>query len=244
MQTVQGSMLQSLRAVEAFLDENAAKLAGVAQTGARKRLADAITALDDHASTQSGSALQAKGLTQKQYALRATLLKDHMASIARIARADLPATPEFLPLRMPRGRPTPERLAAAASGMAKAVGDHADVFVNAGLPQDFVAQLTAAKDDLLSAGVARQQSRGRGRAATTGLKQKLSEGRKVVAILDAFVRSALKDDPALLANWNLIKRVMRPTGRAATASTPASPPAGTPSSAPTTPTPAPTPPQA
>lgn len=220
MQTVQGSMLQSLRAVQGFLDEHAEQLAGVVQTGARKRLADAIAALDDHASTQTGSVLQARGLTQKQYALRATLLRDHMASIARIAQADLPATPEFHPLRMPRGRPTPERLAAAAAGMAQAAAPFADVFVRAGMPQDFVTQLTTAADDLVAAGAARTQTRGRGRGATLGLKQKLSEGRKVVAILDTFVRSALKDDPALLSNWNLVKRVRRQTGSTAPEPTP------------------------
>jgi hypothetical protein len=37
--------------VRGFLDEDAEKLADVLQTGARKRLRDAIAALDDHAST-------------------------------------------------------------------------------------------------------------------------------------------------------------------------------------------------
>ena len=37
MHTAQGNMLQSLRAVHAFLDENAAKLTGVVNTGARQK---------------------------------------------------------------------------------------------------------------------------------------------------------------------------------------------------------------
>jgi hypothetical protein len=54
MQTAQGTMLESLRSVETFLDAHADKLAGVVKTGARQKLTDAIAALDAHASDQSG----------------------------------------------------------------------------------------------------------------------------------------------------------------------------------------------
>ena len=74
------------------------------------------------------------------------------------------------------------------------------------------------------------------------LKRKLSDGRKIVHILDAFVKSALKDDPALLRNWNLVKRVPRPTGRAAAGpSTGATGSSGPSSSITTSPPPAPDP---
>src|SRR4051812_29096275 len=100
MQTMQGPVLQSLRAARAFLDANEASLAEVVKTGARKQLDDAIEELTSHASTQSGSFLEAKGSTQRQRALRKALLRDHMAPIARIAVAHLPNTPEVKPLRM------------------------------------------------------------------------------------------------------------------------------------------------
>ena len=76
MQTAQGNMLQSLRAVHAFLDENAAKLTGVVNTGARQKLDDAIAQLSTHASDQTGHYLAAQGATQKKAALRAALLRD------------------------------------------------------------------------------------------------------------------------------------------------------------------------
>ena len=120
MQTAQGNMLQSLRAVHAFLDENAAKLTGVVNTGARQKLDDAIAQLSTHASDQTGHYLAAQGATQKKAALRAALLRDHMAPIARIAAAELPASPEIEPLKMPRGRPATETLASLAYGMAQA----------------------------------------------------------------------------------------------------------------------------
>lgn len=207
MRTKQGSMLQSLRAAKAFIDTNAASLAGVVNTGARKRLDDAIAALSEHVATQTSSNLAAQGATQQQYALRKALLRDHMAAIARIARADLPVSPAIEPMRMPKGKPTTERLAAAAYGMAKAAAPFTDIFVGAGLPEDFIKQLTDATDAMLATLGYRVQSRGARGGATEGLKARLTEGRKVVGVLDAFVKTALKDDPALLANWNIVKRV-------------------------------------
>ena len=215
MQTTQGGMLHSLRAVHMFLDENTDKLATVVNSGARQRLADAITELSAHASEQSGNHLAAKGATQKQRALRIVLLRDHMAPIASIAAADLPPVPEIEPLRMPRGKPSGERLAVLAQGMAKAAVPYAPTFVSAGLPPTFIADLTAAAGALLSSLDDRTQSRGRRSGATKGLRQRLSAGRKIVRVLDTFVKSALKDDPSLLANWRAVKRVPRVTGRAA-----------------------------
>ena len=228
MQTTQGAMLQSLRAVQEFLDAHADRLAGVVQSGSRKRLDDAIDLLEGHVSDQSGSSLAAMGLTQKQRALRIALLRDHMTSISRIAKADLPLTPEFRPLRMPRGKPTPERLAAAATGMAQVAAPFSDLFIKAGLPPDFIVQLSAAADAMVSSLSARTQTRGKARGATTGLKQMLSEGRKIVHILDAFVTTTLKNDPVLLANWNVVKRVPKVAVRPAAIALPTPTPSPTP----------------
>jgi len=239
MQTTQGSIMESLRAVQAFLDDNADRLAAVVKTGARQKLDDAIAELSGHASDQTGSNLTAQSATQKKRALRQALLRDHMAPIARIARAELPPTPAMEPLKMPKGKPTVERLVALAEGMAKAAAPFTDTFVSAGLPTDFVAQLNAASDALVGAVNERTQSRGRRGGATTGLKDKLSRARKIVHVLDAFVKTAAIDDPALLANWNAIKRVRKtPTRPATPATTPATTatpvaPAAPPAAAPT-----------
>lgn len=240
MQTAQGSVLESLRAVQSFLDANATKLAGVVNTGARQKLDDAIAELSTHTAEQSGSNLAAQGATQKKTALRQVLLRDHMAPIARIAKADLPVTVELEPFRMPKGKPSVEKLAALAYGMAKAAEPFTGVFTSAGLPADFVAQLNGAADAMVMAVNDRTQSRGKRGGATTGLKKKLTAGRKIVHVLDAFVKSALQADPALLANWNLVKRVKKVTGRAAAAPAPAPTPAPTPVPTPA-PEPAPTP---
>lgn len=225
MRIEQTTMLQSLRAAEAFVDDHADKLGGVVQTGAKQRLAAAIAALDDHVAMQAGGVIEAKGLTRKQRALRVALLRDHMTSIARIARADLPHTPELAALRMPKGHPSVERLAQAATGMAQAVEPHAAVFTAAGMQPDFIAQLTQAADELLASIGERTQSKSRSRGATAGLKATLSEGRKVVWVLDSFVRTALKDDAALLAEWESTIHVPQRGGRSEGSTTPSVSPA-------------------
>lgn len=207
MQTRQGSMLQSLRNVETFLDQHADVLGGVVQSGTRQKLAEAIAALSTHVSAQSGSSLASRGATQRHYAQRQALIRDHMAPVARIAAADLPHTPELAPLRMPAHNAPAEKLAAAAYGMAGAAKPFASVFTAAGLSADFVEQLAAAADAMTASLDERAQSRSARSGATTGLKARLSAGRRIVHVLDAFVRTALKDDPALLSAWNTVKRV-------------------------------------
>ena len=215
MRTREGRTFQSLRAVKAFLESYTDRLAGVVNTGARKRLDEIIASLTDYVATQGGSDLAAQGATRKQHALRRILLRRHMAAIARVAKADLPYAPALEPLRMPKGKPTAERLAAAAHGMAKAAAPFIDTFTTAGLPADFIEKLDDAADQLLASVAERARCRGERGGATEAIRTRLSEGRKIVAVLDVFVSAALEDDPALLANWNIVKRVQKLPGGAA-----------------------------
>ena len=209
MQTKQGAVLESLRAVDTFLTENADHLGDIVHTGARRKLADALAALDTHASDQAASTFVAEGATQRKYLCARTLRRRHMTPIARIARVELPHTPDLEPLKMPKGRPTPERLIAHAEGMALAAAPFADTFVAAGLPSDFLTRLSAASAELRAAVNDRTQNRGKRSGATTGPTHQLSSARKLVHVLDAFVQTALEDNEPLLATWNAVKRVRR-----------------------------------
>ena len=217
MQTKQGAVLESLRAVDSFLDENADRLGDVVTTGARRKLAEVLAELDTHATDQTASSLSAQGGTRQKRMLERRLRRWHMRPIARIARSDLPTTTEVEPLKMPKGRPTATRLAAHADGMAEAAAPFADTFIAAGLRPDFIARLHTASSELLAAVSDRTQNRGRQGGATTGLRRKLSSARKLVHVLDAFVEAALEDDDVLLARWNLIKRVRHVAPKSKTA---------------------------
>jgi hypothetical protein len=233
MQTMQGRIIQSLRDVAAFLDRNATTLVAAAQSGARQKLAAAIAQVSTFVADQAGSGLASKGATLKHRALRRALIRDHMKPIARVARAELPDTPELSPLKLPQTALSTERLSAAAYGMAQAAAPHSDLFTAAGLPADFMTQLTAAADAMIAPVSDRAQIRSNLRGATTGLQTKLSAARRVVGVLDSFVQSALKDDPAQIAAWNSAKRVQlfgggKPTSTSNSASTPTPTPAPTP----------------
>ena len=214
MQSSQGNLLQSLRAVEEFLESNAARLNGVVNSGTRQKLAESIAALESYVTEQAGSSIESQGATRKNHALRRALVRDHMAPIARMARAKLPPMPEVDALRPPRPNWSIERLAAAAQGMAKTTAPFRAEFVKAGLEPDFVERLTAATEAMLQSVDERAMSRGRWSGATKGLKATLSSGRRLVDVIDAMIASALADDPALLANWKRVKRVRRLPSRA------------------------------
>jgi hypothetical protein len=233
MQTQQGNMLQSLRNVEVFLDQNAERLAEVVRGDVRQRLTDAVTALNAHVSAQSDSTLGSRGATQQHRALRRALIRDHMLPIARIAAADLPNTPEVQPLRMPPSGVPVQKLAAAAYGMAETASRYSEVFTKAFLPADFVAQLTAAADLMIASLAERTKSRLVKRDATASLKAKLAAARKVVGVLDAAIRSRFKDEPGRLLAWASAKRVER-VRRVPTATAPTPP--VTPAQSPTAPT--------
>jgi hypothetical protein len=209
MKTEEGRTLESLRSTPVFLDANAARLGGIPQCGQRVKLDALIVQAEGLVGTQSGSDLTGKGATQKHTSLREALLRDHMAPIAGIANAELPQTPELQPLKMPRGSPSIERLRAAALGMAKAAAPYADVFVSSGRPTDFIDQLVAAANATITTVGVRKQSTVVRSGATKGLSTVLSKGRKCVRALDRMVKSALKDDPALLAAWRVASRVAK-----------------------------------
>jgi hypothetical protein len=221
MQTKQGNMLQSLRNVDVFLDQNATQLAGVVQSDVRQRLTAAIKSLEAQVSAQSEGSFGSMGATQRHQALRRALIRDHMMPIARIAAADLPDTPELRPLRMPASGASVQRLAAAAYGMAETAQKYAEIFTQASLPADFAAQLCTAADAMIASIGDRTKSRLVHRGATEGLKNSLAAGRKIVGVLDALVRSRLQDQPSLVAQWELAKRVTRVSSRAIGGVTPA-----------------------
>lgn len=215
MRTTEATQLQSLRAVQSFLDRHRHALADVANGGARRRLDATLAGLDQHVVDQAASDLEARGHTQRYRALRRRLIRTHMAPIALIARAAEPPVPALDPFRLPRGKPTAHRLAALAHGMADAAAPHAEAFTAAGLPDDFAAQLVQAAEAMLAAITAREKERARHRGATEGLRRGLVSARRIVRVLNAFVTSSCEEDAGLLAGWQSAMHVRRTASRAA-----------------------------
>ena len=207
MERAQENTLLSLDAVNAFLDRHAIQLARVVATGARQKLRSVIADLVTLRSIKSGGALIAQSSTQSKAALRTVLMRDHMVPIARIGKSELAHTQEIVSLRMPRGRRTIPKLVSAADGMAKAAAPYTSVFTENGLPADFIVQLNSSAEALRISDTTHKNTQSHRRTVTNGIQARLSDGRRIVRVLDSFVRIALKDDPKLLAGWNAVQRV-------------------------------------
>ena len=235
MQATQERILFTLRAVRAFFDANRPILAPIVASGALRKLDDTIATLEDHAAGQDGHTRSARDAATGTQSLRNALLRDHMLHIARTARVELPDTAETRPLRVLDGRRNDVRIITAARGMAQAAAPHEALFIDSGLPTDFIAQLNAATDALVTSITLRRQVVVQAIAATKGLDEGFPAARRIIHQLDGFVTTALNDDPALLAAWRSVSHVRR-----SRSTPPAASPARTPAAAPA-PAPAPAP---
>ena len=229
MNTTQTRVLASLRTADAFLDDNAARIAGKLKPALRARLTLAMTDLASIITEQQSLTRAVTGSARDRAATRTALVRDHMAPIARVARLELSSTPAIAQFTMPKTRLSTEKLAAAAHGMARAAVPYTDVFIAAALPDDFVAQLTAATDAMLAFNKQRATHANRRTGMTSGLGAKLRDARTIVHAVDAIVRSVLTDDPILLATWESASRVQQ--GRTSGAVPAPAPPGASPAPA-------------
>ena len=102
MQNRQSRALESLHNARAFLDANAEALPTVASSGMRQKLERTIDELTTHADAQGHHELVALGTTQQARNRRTSLLRNHMAPIAGVAKVELrgiPPSSSFPPTR-------------------------------------------------------------------------------------------------------------------------------------------------
>lgn len=228
MNTNQAHVLASIRNATGFLDEHAALFAAKIKPAFLTRLTTALATLSATIAEQESLTRKVKGSAKDRAALRIVLLHEHMAPIARVARIELPNTPSIAQFTMPKSRLSTEKLAAAASGMAQAALPYHDVFVAAALPDDFITQLTEARDAMLAASTQRASHSSGRKGATSGLRSQLTEARAILHAMDAIVRPVIKGDATLLATWKSISRVQKARTSAVVVATPAPMPAAPP----------------
>ena len=212
MQNIQGRRLQSLFAIQQFLDDHHERFPEIATCGARLELDALLEQLEAHAVAQAVEGLRTRGATRRYHALRRSLVRDHLSPICAIARTRFVHEMELTPFRLPRGNPNVVRLKGFAEAVAELVAPYAETFIAAGLPRDFIEKLRAASDAVCEARVVRSLRDGDRTGATVGLRAKLSEGRKIAAVLDRLIKSSAHDDAVLLAKWSAASRV-RHVGR-------------------------------
>jgi len=213
MRTKEANQLEALRNVQAFLDEQRNHLPTIATSGARRQLDDALARLAQHADDQTSSAAWSRNCTKRYHALRRRLFRSHIIPIALIARTTRPPLSELAQFHIPRGKPTAQQLAAAAHAMAEAAAPHADTFIAAGMPEDFIDQMERASEAMMAELEARAQERARHRIATEALRAGINSARRIVMVLDAFVRSACELEVEMIAGWESATHVRRSVHR-------------------------------
>jgi hypothetical protein len=118
-------------------------------------------------------------------------------------------------------RATYETVIAEAERLANIGRVHEQAFVEAGLPTDFVGRLVKATRELAMAVVARNQATVLQAVATAGLSRDARSVRGVLRMLDALIRSSVKADDPLLAEWAMARRIDAAPASAAVSRVPA-----------------------
>jgi hypothetical protein len=206
MQATHITVLGTLQRVQRFMDTNAEALGEINTSGYRHILDEVIGTLSGHAVTQSASKRVGAGETAKQRVLRSSLRLNSMRPIAAVAAGQLKNVPEFLSLKMPKSNATSVRLIADAGAMHTAAQVYEQTFINAGLPADFLDQLSATAGALNTSVTNRGSTAGSQVGATQGLKAESQRGREAVKVLDALVQPKLAGNTVLLVQWNSAKR--------------------------------------
>jgi hypothetical protein len=211
MKSKQTRGLQAFRRIEAWFVEHPQVLAasGSSAVALSKQL-DALKQLIARMSTwasqqvyQNGQAtLAAKDEAQQRHEVR--LL--HLTAIVRVAAGLRGKVPGMGVFKLPDRSLSSDALVHAADAIGTTAAVYKDVFVEQGLPADFLDQLDAATTALGASVDARGVARSRVAGASNGLASDLVLGRQIVTMIDASLIHALKTDSATLASWRQAKR--------------------------------------
>jgi hypothetical protein len=212
MKSKQTRSLQAFRRVQAWFAQHPEVLANsgssqqalASQLDALKQVVDSMTAGATEQTTQKGQATLA---AKDEQQLRADVRSLHMKAIVTVAGALRGKVPGMGVFKLPSREMRSENLVHAAEAVRTTASVYKDVFVEHGLPADFLDQLDAATSALEQSVDARGVARSRIAGASSSLANEQELGRQIVTMIDASLTHALKSDPATLASWRQAKRV-------------------------------------
>lgn len=207
MRTRQQQVIDMIVRVQAFLAGHPA-IEPSSYAVAKRVLEDTVRELRDFAGAQlSGLTLSKAGLKKAEKAAQ-RLLDRHIRPIVTIAQ-DLVGEGVDVPvLTMPVSGLGFTALVTYADGLAESVSPFETIFVQNGCPNDFIAQLRAARAELEAELGGRASERGKHIGATKGIEVKLRRARASIKRIDALVRMAYAGNEPVLERWKSAKRVV------------------------------------
>ncbi len=216
MNKKQKQLVESFARAQVFLDAYPVQ-GTLSATVAREQLDDAVQKLRAYAGTQHNGRDNSRMELRRQEDQIAQLVDQFIRPIVTIARAQVePDSDKGLPggLRMPKLPQGPTKLLAICDGMIASARPYEALFVANGMPADFLAQFTSARDTLERVMHGRELQVRSHVAARAGLAVQLRRGRRAMERLDAIVRASFRNDPVALTAWRGAKRVFQVPGGA------------------------------
>lgn len=201
--------LESFVRVRAFLDAH--PVTGPLGYGnAREILDDVVPRLREYAGAQVTGRRLSSAERRRQAQLERQLIVHHMRPLVTVARVQLePASDVRMPeaIRMPKAGIGVTKLLQACDGMIAAARPFEAEFIAHGLPADFLARFTAARNELEAVLGERAAFVDTHVGAAAGMRVQIARGRRAVNRIDVVVRAAFDGDEVTLTQWRAAKRV-------------------------------------
>jgi hypothetical protein len=197
----------------------------------------ALAALATHQNDQGLAQSTAQGSTSNQETLRTTLYDKFMVPIGRLAKRFLSDVPELGRLMVPAEALSAGRVGefmTSANNLVTVAAKYEQQLIAAGMAPDFLANLQAAVNAILTSTLSRNDQVRRQVSATSGLRLADKAVRDELDTLDGLLKDFLKANPQLAAEWRSARRIIRvpvtplPTGNDASDGTTTTAPAATP----------------
>ena len=205
MDRKQKGTLEWLRNVQGFLERRHITMDGAAIAPAKQQLDELLAVLTAQAVNQGGADSQARTQTEETRRLRQQLLVRHVRRVVRAADiikfTEVEAEGTFPTFAIPRQSLDDERLASSAAVMADLAEPHAEQFVARGLSSDFVSRLRTAATALVASRKQHGRYISQRAGATQGVHDSDVRARRIIKLLDAFVRPEVESDPVIAAEW-------------------------------------------
>lgn len=182
-----------------------------------------LAEINSHAARQSSGRSSAKQGTTTKGESRENL-QDDLEAIDRTARAAAEVIPGFDDkFRRPPAGSSDQVLLAFAIAVAADAPPVQAVFLEYGMPADFLEDLNEDIADFQAAANAQSTGRRQRVTATAAIDDLIERGMKIVRRLDAIVRNIFRNDPAKLAAWESARHVERSPRRRKGTTTPTPP---------------------
>jgi hypothetical protein len=209
MEIQQKAVLNGLTAMQRFLNQHSRTMAPLNQSPVRAALDELLRGVAAQEATKHAAKLRQPSRLERLSELRATFLSAHVRPIVRLGRKRAAKAPMLDCLRNPACDSTSDDLVSAAAEIGTIVGPHREIFLSEGFPDDFLDQMAAAGEAVLTATSEYFACRWDIDGAVAEIKRLICRGRALARVLDTLALPLLEGNPKLAAEWRVTTSLRR-----------------------------------